>query len=148
MRAAVLTEFNKDWQLQTLPDPRPAPGQVLIRIEAVGVNFIELYFRKGTYKATLPFVPGSEAAGTVEKLGPGVTGFEEGDALVAGRGRHQPQPVPVELHRTRQIPDAQSDHADAGFHGSPPFLEKCDKMLSITTSSGSSLELLLSATRL
>lgn len=62
--------------------PEPGPGQVLIRVEAVGVNFIEIYFRKGTYKTTLPFTPGSEAAGTVEKLGHGVTGFEEG-AMVA-----------------------------------------------------------------
>jgi NADPH:quinone reductase len=70
-------------QLAELPIPEPGPGQVLIRIEAVGVNFIEIYFRKGTYKATLPFVPGSEAAGTVEKLGPGVTGFEEGDSVAS-----------------------------------------------------------------
>jgi NADPH:quinone reductase len=70
-------------QLTELPIPEPGPGQVLIRIEAVGVNFVELYFRKGTYKATLPFVPGSEAAGTVEKLGPGVAGFEEGDPVAS-----------------------------------------------------------------
>ena len=70
-------------QLTELPIPEPGPGQVLIRVEAVGVNFIEIYFRKGIYKATLPFVPGSEAAGTVEKLGPGVTGFEEGDSVAS-----------------------------------------------------------------
>lgn len=63
--------------------PEPGPGQVLIRVEAVGVNFIEIYFRKGVYKATLPFVPGSEAAGTVEKLGHGVTGFEEGESVAS-----------------------------------------------------------------
>jgi len=68
-----------------LPIPAPGPGQVLIRIEAIGVNFIEVYFRKGTYKATLPLIPGSEAAGTVEELGPGVTGFSPGD-LVASAG--------------------------------------------------------------
>ena len=56
---------------------------MLIRVEAVGVNFVEIYFRKGTYKATLPFTPGSEAAGTVEKLGHGVTGFEEGDLVAS-----------------------------------------------------------------
>lgn len=66
-----------------LPIPEPGPGQVLIRVEAIGVNFIEIYFRKGTYKATLPLTPGSEAAGTVEKLGPGVTGFEEGDSVAS-----------------------------------------------------------------
>jgi len=70
-------------QLAELEIPEPGPGQVLIRVEAVGVNFIEIYFRKGVYKATLPFTPGSEAAGTVEKLGPGVTGFEEGDLVAS-----------------------------------------------------------------
>ena len=69
--------------LAELPIPQPGPGQVLIRVEAVGVNFIEIYFRKGTYKASLPFVPGSEAAGTVEELGPGVTGFAAGDAVAS-----------------------------------------------------------------
>jgi len=70
-------------ELVELPIPQPGPGQVLIRIEAIGVNFIEIYFRKGTYKAALPFTPGSEAAGTVEELGPGVTGFAAGDAVAS-----------------------------------------------------------------
>lgn len=68
-----------------LPIPVPGPGQVLIRVEAVGVNFIEIYFRKGQYKATMPLIPGSEAAGTIEELGSGVTGFKPGD-LVASVG--------------------------------------------------------------
>ncbi|MBS1805809.1 MAG: quinone oxidoreductase [Acidobacteria bacterium] len=72
-------------QLAELPIPVPGPGQVLIRVEAIGVNFIEIYFRKGQYKATMPLVPGSEAAGTVEDLGSGVTGFKPGD-LVASVG--------------------------------------------------------------
>lgn len=70
-------------QLVELPIPEPGPGQVLIRVEAVGVNFIEIYFRKGIYKATMPLIPGSEAAGTVEKLGHGVSGFEEGDLVAS-----------------------------------------------------------------
>ncbi len=70
-------------KLAELPIPQPGPGQVLIRVEATGVNFIEIYFRKGTYKASLPLVPGSEAAGTVEELGPGVTGFAAGDAVAS-----------------------------------------------------------------
>jgi NADPH2:quinone reductase len=70
-------------RLAELPIPQPGPGQVLIRVEAVGVNFIEIYFRKGTYKAALPLTPGSEAAGTVEELGPGVTGFTAGDAVAS-----------------------------------------------------------------
>jgi NADPH:quinone reductase len=72
-------------QVVDLPIPVPGPGQVLIRVEAVGVNFIEIYFRKGQYKATMPLIPGSEAAGTIEELGSGVTGFKPGD-LVASVG--------------------------------------------------------------
>jgi NADPH2:quinone reductase len=70
-------------KLADLPIPEPGPGQVLIRVEATGVNFIEVYFRKGVYKAALPLTLGSEAAGTVEELGPGVTGFAAGDAVAS-----------------------------------------------------------------
>src|SRR5271165_4429323 len=70
-------------EVADLPIPEPGPGQVLIRVEAVGVNFIEIYFRKGVYKASLPLTPGSEAAGTVEELGQGVTGFAAGDAVAS-----------------------------------------------------------------
>jgi NADPH2:quinone reductase len=70
-------------KLAELPIPQPGPGQVLIRVEATGVNFIEVYFRKGVYKASLPLTPGSEAAGTVEELGPGVVGFKAGDAVAS-----------------------------------------------------------------
>ena len=70
-------------QLADLPIPQPGPGQVLIRVEATGVNFIEVYFRKGVYKTAFPLTPGSEAAGTVEELGPGVNGFKAGDAVAS-----------------------------------------------------------------
>jgi NADPH2:quinone reductase len=70
-------------QLVELPIPAPGSGQVLIRVESIGVNFIEIYFRKGQYKATLPMTPGSEAAGTVEELGPGVNNFKAGDAVAS-----------------------------------------------------------------
>ncbi len=70
-------------ELAELPIPVPGPGQVLIRVEAIGVNFVEIYFRKGTYKAALPLTPGSEAAGTVEELGSGVNGFKAGDAVAS-----------------------------------------------------------------
>ena len=70
-------------ELAELPIPVPGPGQVLIRIEAIGVNFIEIYFRKGTYKAALPMIPGSEAAGTIEELGSGVNGFKTGDMVAS-----------------------------------------------------------------
>jgi NADPH:quinone reductase len=61
--------------------PRPGPGQVLVRIEAVGVNFMEIYQRTGHYKVTPPFTPGTEAAGTVEAVGPGVSTVAPGDRV-------------------------------------------------------------------
>jgi NADPH:quinone reductase len=70
-------------QLAELPIPQPGPGQVLIRVEAIGLNFIEIYFRKGVYKTSFPITPGTEAAGTVEELGPGVTGFAAGDTVAS-----------------------------------------------------------------
>ena len=70
-------------ELVESPIPAPGPGQVLIRVEAIGMNFIEIYFRKGQYQTTLPTVPGSEAAGTVEELGPGVTGLKQGDLVAS-----------------------------------------------------------------
>lgn len=85
MRAIQIRETGgpEVLRLVELPIPEPGPGQVLIRVEATGVNFIETYFRKGVYKSALPLVPGSEAAGTVEELGPGVKGFVAGEAVAS-----------------------------------------------------------------
>jgi NADPH:quinone reductase len=60
-------------QLEEVPTPAAGPGQVVVRLEAVGVNFIDIYQRTGHYKTRLPFTPGQEAAGTVTAVGPGVT---------------------------------------------------------------------------
>jgi len=64
-----------------LPTPKPGAGQVLVKIEASGVNFIDTYLREGRYPAELPFIPGQEAAGTVVGLGGGVSGFAVGDRV-------------------------------------------------------------------
>src|SRR3982075_3986969 len=62
--------------------PAPGPGEVRIRQYAVGLNFIDVYFRTGLYKAPgLPFVAGNEAAGAVLAVGPGVTNFHPGDRV-------------------------------------------------------------------
>jgi NADPH2:quinone reductase len=68
-------------KLVELPVPEPGPGQLLIRVAATGVNFIDIYFREGRYKAQLPLVPGQETAGTVEKIGAGVEHFAVGDRV-------------------------------------------------------------------
>ena len=59
-------------QYVDLATPKPAAGEALVRIEAIGVNFIDVYHRTGLYKMSLPFTPGSEAAGIVEEIGDGV----------------------------------------------------------------------------
>ena len=64
-----------------IPLPQPGPGQVRVRIAAAGVNFIDVYFRSGLYKADLPVTLGSEAAGTVDAIGPDVTGVAVGDRV-------------------------------------------------------------------
>ena len=69
-------------QYENIPDPIPAEGQALVRIEAVGVNFIDVYHRTGLYKVpSLPFTLGQEAAGTVEAVGEGVNGLAPGDRV-------------------------------------------------------------------
>ena len=63
------------------PQPSPGPGEVLIEAKAIGVNFIDTYFRSGTYPRDLPFVLGTEVAGTVAAIGDGVTELSVGDRV-------------------------------------------------------------------
>ncbi len=67
--------------LETVDSPAPGPGQIAVRIEAIGVNFIDVYHRTGLYPLPLPFTPGSEAAGTVMEAGPGVGDIRAGDRV-------------------------------------------------------------------
>ena len=66
---------------EDLPDPVPAGGQSLVRVEAAGVNFIDVYQRVGIYKNPLPFTLGQEGAGVVESVGEGVTVVKAGDRV-------------------------------------------------------------------
>ncbi len=67
--------------LDQIAIPQPAAGQVLVKIAAIGVNFIDIYFRSGLYKADLPITLGMEASGVVEAIGEGVTGLVPGDRV-------------------------------------------------------------------
>lgn len=69
-------------QWEDIEPGEPAAGQVRVRHTAVGLNFIDIYYRKGIYAAPqLPFIPGVEAAGVIEKIGGGVTEFKPGDRV-------------------------------------------------------------------
>lgn len=82
-RAIVVRELGgpEVLKLEDRAVAAPGPGEVKVRHEAIGLNFADTYNRTGLYKVDLPFVPGSEAAGTVEAVGEGVSDFKPGDRV-------------------------------------------------------------------
>jgi NADPH2:quinone reductase len=94
-------------QLAEVPVPSPGPGQALVRLAASGVNFIDVYFRTGLYKADLPITLGNEGAGVVEAVGPGVTDVKPGDrvAYAMARGSYAEYAV-VPAAQLVPIPDS------------------------------------------
>ena len=68
-------------QLVDIPVPEPKANEALVKIHAIGVNFIDVYHREGRYKLPIPFTPGSEMAGVVEKIGPDVKDLKPGDRV-------------------------------------------------------------------
>ena len=85
MKAILVREFGgpEVLKLEEISTPRPAAGQVLVRIHAAGVNPYDTYMRNGVYaiKPPLPYTPGSDAAGVVEAVGDGVTKVKPGDRV-------------------------------------------------------------------
>jgi D-arabinose 1-dehydrogenase-like Zn-dependent alcohol dehydrogenase len=81
MRAAVITAFNQDWELKTLADPRPQPGQVLIRVRASGMCGTDVHVHHGLFPLKPPVVAGHEPAGEIVELGAGVTDLKVGDRV-------------------------------------------------------------------
>ncbi|MGH3774990.1 MAG: quinone oxidoreductase family protein [Pseudonocardiaceae bacterium] len=83
MRAIQVTETGgpEVLRLAEMPDPEPGPGQLLVELAAAGVNYIDTYFRSGAYPIPLPFIPGSEGAGTVTAVGPDTVGIAIGDRV-------------------------------------------------------------------
>jgi len=89
MKAILVHEFGgpEVLKLEEVPTPRPAAGQVLVRIHAAGVNPYDTYMRSGLYpiKPPLPYTPGSDAAGIVEGVGEGVTKVKKGDRVYTAK---------------------------------------------------------------
>jgi NADPH:quinone reductase len=89
MKAILVREFGgpEVLKLEEVPTPRPAAGQVLVRVCAAGVNPYDTYMRNGTYavKPPLPYTPGSDAAGVVEAVGEGVETVRPGDRVYAAK---------------------------------------------------------------
>ena len=104
--------------LENVEIPAPGPGEVRVRHTAIGVNFIDVYFRTGLYPAPngLPLTPGHEAAGVVEEIGEGVTEVSVGDrvAYASAIGAYTTERnMPAE--GLVKIPDGVSDEEAAGM---------------------------------
>ena len=108
MRAVQFSETGGPEVLKVVdvPEPEPKPGQVRIRHEAIGINFIDTYHRSGLYPVKLPCTPGGEAAGVVDALGEGVSRLKAGDrvAYSGGFGAYAEKNV-VAADRAVKIPD-------------------------------------------
>ena len=86
MRALVCKEYGSPSQLilDDVDDPRPAKGQILIRVKAAGINFPDVLSIEGKYQVKIepPFIPGNEASGIIEAVGEGVERFKPGDQVI------------------------------------------------------------------
>jgi NADPH2:quinone reductase len=101
--------------LVDLPVPKPKPNEATVKIAAIGVNFIDVYFREGRYPAPLPFVDGQEAAGTVSEVGSEVKSLKPGDrvAYTGVLGSYaEYQAVPAD--RLVRVPNSLDDRQAAG----------------------------------
>lgn len=115
MKAVLVRETGGPDKLryEEVPKPAPGPKQALVKIAACGVNFIDIYFRTGLYKADPPIVLGMEAAGVIEAVGPEVTEVAAGDrvAYAMARGAYAeytavPASLLVKVHDTVDLKTA------------------------------------------
>jgi NADPH:quinone reductase len=100
--------------LVEIPTPKPKPNEVIVKIAAAGVNYIDVYFREGRYPITAPFIIGQEASGQVSELGTDVKDFKAGDrvAYTGITGAYaEYEAVPAE--RLVRVPAGITDHQAA-----------------------------------
>jgi NADPH2:quinone reductase len=95
--------------VEDIPIPEPGAGEARIKIEAIGLNFVDVYKRKGIYKVNLPLTPGEEAAGIVDAVGPGVTEVQVGQRVAYAQttGAYAEYAV-VPAHTLVPLPDGVS----------------------------------------
>ncbi len=96
--------------------PDPGPGQVLVRIYAAGVNFVDIYQRRGIYPVNLPYIPGLEASGVVEAVGKKVTGVRPGDRVAyTGHLGSYSEYTAIDADRLIKLPKDLSFEQGAAF---------------------------------
>lgn len=117
MRAVQATRAGDPEVLEymEMPAPRAEAGEVLVRTTRVGVNFADVYQRRGGHGAQLPMIIGAEAAGVVDAVGDGVSSLAVGDrvAFYGGRTGSYAEIVPVSEERVYKLPDGISDEVGA-----------------------------------
>ncbi len=120
MRAAQFSEFGgiEALRLEEVAEPEPGPDEIRIAVRAVGLNFFDTLMLRNKYQVTppLPFSPGAEIAGTVERLGEGVTEFGLGQrvsAFIGGNGCREK--IVTKARNAVPIPDGVSDEVAAGI---------------------------------
>jgi NADPH2:quinone reductase len=98
-----------------IPLPEPKAGEVRIRVEAAGLNFIDTYHRSGLYPVQLPFILGQEAAGVITALGENAAGFKLGDRVATARaaGGYAEQTIAPAIHLVRTPASVDSRQAAA-----------------------------------
>lgn len=114
----VVTEYGGPSVLRFVDSPTPVagPGQVLVRLAAVGVNFVDIYRRQGVYPVALPHTPGGEGAGVIVALGDGVTDVAFGDRVAfAEASKAYAEFVVVDAEHVLPVPDGVDDHIAAAI---------------------------------
>ncbi len=118
MQAMQLLEFGQALVLQQIDQPTPGPGEVLVRIQACGINFADTLLVAGTYqeKPPLPFSPGMEIAGTITAVGDDVTTFSVGQRIVSYCGKGgMAEYINLPMENCLPIPDRMSFVEAAAF---------------------------------
>jgi NADPH2:quinone reductase len=122
MKAIRVHEFGgpEVMKLEEVPDLTAGPGQVVVSVQAVGVNPVDSYIRTGTYylKPPLPYTPGMDAAGTVEAVGEGVESVEVGERVYVGgtlRGAYAAQAL-CDAAQVHHLPERVSSAQGAGVN--------------------------------
>jgi NADPH:quinone reductase len=101
-------------EVTEVPIPQPAPGQALVKLSAAGVNFIDIYFREGRYKAQTPFVPGQEGAGIVTAVGAEAKSVKVGDRVAwSGPLGSYAEYAAMPVERLVTVPDGVSEQQAA-----------------------------------
>jgi NADPH2:quinone reductase len=118
MKAIQISRYGGPEVLEyrELPVPQPKAHEALVRMAAIGINFIDVYHRTGRYAGSLPFTPGMEGAGVVEAVGPDVTEVKPGDrvAYAMTQGSYSEYAV-VPVARLVPVPDAVDDRSAAAI---------------------------------